>query len=130
RHARLVLQQELEAARAEGLALQDEQRTLEAGRQRYPDGPAALLHLLTARLKGRREPKPLCELIEVPNARWRDAVEGYLSTRRFDVIVAPEDYARALGLYERHKRAYSLPGRGEIFISGVGLVDIEKILQF
>jgi uncharacterized protein YPO0396 len=130
REVRILLERELEEMKAEGQALQDEQRSLDAGRLQYPLGPAALLHLLSARLKGRREPKPLCELIEVPNSRWRDAVEGYLNTRRFDVIVAPEDYSRALGLYERHKRAYNLPGRGEVFISGVGLVDIEKILQF
>src|SRR4029077_10799893 len=42
---------------------------------------------------------------------------------------APEDYARALGLYERHKRDYPLPGRGPVFISGVGLVDIERLLR-
>src|SRR5439155_14231082 len=108
---------------------QEEQRLLESGRQRYPDGPAALLHLLGSRLKGRREPRPLCELIETPNMRWRDAVEGFLHTRRFDVIVAPEDYPRALALYERHKRDYHLPGRGTVFISGVGLVDIERVLR-
>jgi uncharacterized protein YPO0396 len=128
RTARIVLQQEMGAAKAEGSALQEEQRTLEAGRQRYPDGPAALLHLLSTRLKGKREAKPLCELIEVPNARWRDAVEGYLNTRRFDVIVAPEDYPHALGLYERNKRDYVLPGRGNIF-AGVGLVDIERVIR-
>ena len=130
REVRLKLERELEQMKAEGLALREEQRSLDAGRLQYPPGPAALLHLLSARLKGRREPKPLCELVEVPNPRWRDALEGYLNTRRFDVIVAPEDYSRALGLYERHKRSYSLPGRGEVFISGVGLVDIEKIMQF
>jgi len=129
RDARLSLKNDFDAARAEGAELQAEQATLEAGRQRYPDGVAALIHLVSARLRGRRQPKPLCELIEVPNARWRDAVEGYLSTRRFDVIVAPEDYPRALGLYERNKRDYQLPGRGSVFISGVGLVDIERILR-
>lgn len=130
RELRIILERELDEMKAEGMALQEEQRSLDAGRLQYPPGPAALLHLLSTRLKGRREPKPLCELIEVPNPRWRDAVEGYLNTRRFDVIVAPEDYSRALGLYERNKRAYTLPGRSEVFISGVGLVDIEKILQF
>ena len=35
-----------------------------------------------------------------------------------------------LNLYERNKKSYSLPGRGEVFISGVGLVDIEKLLNF
>ena len=80
-------------------------------------------------MKGAREPKPFCELIAVPNERWRDAVEGYLNTRRFDVIVGPDDFPRALSLYERNKRAYPLPGRREVFISNVGLVDIEKIEQ-
>jgi uncharacterized protein YPO0396 len=129
RHACMAIEQELGRAKAEGAALQEEQRALEAGRQRYPDGPAALLHLLGTRLKGRREAKPFCELIEVPSARWRDAVEGYLGSRRFDVIVAPEDYSRALALYDKHKRDYALPGRGTVFIAAVGLVDIERILR-
>lgn len=128
RDARAALDATVRAARREGAALQDEQRVLEAGRHRYPVGVEALLHLLRTRLKGRREPKPLCELVEIANDRWRDAVEGYLSTRRFDVIVAPEDYPRALTLYERNKRDYALPGRAEpVFISNVGLADLEKI---
>src|SRR5262249_49358134 len=114
RSGRLVLHQELAELKAEGSTLQKEQRTLEAGGQHYPDGPEALIHLLLSRLKGRREPKPLCELIEISNARWRDAVEGYLNTRRFDIIVDPEDYARALTLYEKNKNDYPLPGRGNI----------------
>lgn len=129
RTVRLAMVTEIEGWKAEGTELQQEQRMLEAGRLRYPDGPTALLHLLHTRLKGRREARPLCELIEVPNARWRDAVEGYLHTRRFDVVVPPEDYSRALGLYERHKSDYQLPGRGPVFISGVGLVDIERVMR-
>ena len=124
---RHVIQQELEDAKAEGKRLEEERAELEKGRQRYEDGPAALLHLLRQKLKGTREPTPLCDLVEVANERWRDAVEGYLNTRRFDVIVAPADFPRALSLYERHKRGYDLPGRGEVFISGVGLVDIERV---
>lgn len=129
REARMLVERELEEMKAEGAALQKERQSLDAGRLQYPLGPAALLHLLSTRLKGRREAKPLCELIEIPNPRWRNAVEGYLNTRRFDMIVAPEDYPRALSLYERHKGSYPLPGQGEVFISGVGLVDIEKILN-
>ena len=129
RTVRLAIATEIDGWKAEGIELQQEQRMLEGGRLRYPDGPTALLHLLHTRLKGRREARPLCELIDVPNARWRDAVEGYLHTRRFDVIVAPEDYSRALGLYERHKRDYQLPGRGPVFISGVGLVDVERLMR-
>jgi uncharacterized protein YPO0396 len=123
----LRLKSDLDTVKVEGRALEAERAELERGRQRYPDGAEALLHLLRAKLKGAREPRPLCELIEVSNPRWRDAVEGYLNTRRFDVIVAPEDFPRALSLYERHKSGYAVPGRGEVFISNVGLVDIERM---
>jgi uncharacterized protein YPO0396 len=121
------LKKRLAEVKDEGRALEAERADLERGRQRYPDGPEALLHLLRSKLKASREPRPLCELVEVPNPRWRDAVEGYLNTRRFDVIVAPEDFSRALALYERNKRGYALPGRGEVFIANAGLVDIERI---
>lgn len=127
RVAELRLGDAAAAARQEGQALEAERDDLERGRRRYPDGPAALLHLLRTRLRGAREPRPLCELIEVASPRWRDAVEGYLHTRRFDVIVAPEDFPRALGLYERHKRGWTLPGRGEVFIANAGLVDVERV---
>jgi uncharacterized protein YPO0396 len=114
--------------KVEGKELESELKELDrVGRQRYSDPVNALLHLLRAKLKGTREPQPFCELVEVPNERWRNAVEGYLNTRRFDLIVAPEDFARALSLYERNKASYHLPDRGNIFIGGVGLVDIERI---
>ncbi len=127
RMARLRLRDELDTAKQEGHALEAEQAELEQGRRRYPDGAEALLHLLRSRLRGAREPRPLCELIEVPAPRWRDAVEGYLNTRRFDVIVAPDDFPRALGLYERNKRGYRLPGRGDVFIANAGLVDMDRV---
>jgi uncharacterized protein YPO0396 len=127
RLGRFKLDAEIERAKREGAELQAERRELERGRLRYPDGAEALLHLLRAKLKGKIEPRPLCELIDVATPRWRDAVEGYLNTRRFDVIVAPGDFQRALALYERHKHAYHLPGRGEVMIGNVGLVDVEKM---
>ena len=107
--------------------LEREKRELETGRLRYSEGAEALLHLLRAKLRGKREPQPVCELIEVPADRWRDAVEGYLDGRRFDVIVDPDDYARALSLYERHKRGYAMPGGREVFIARVGLVDVGRM---
>jgi uncharacterized protein YPO0396 len=125
--AQVTLEEYLRRAREEGEGLTSEREELERGRQKYEPGVEALLHLLRNRLKGRREPAPLCELIEVPNSRWRDAVEGYLNTRRFDVLVDPGDFLRALSLYEKNKRGYTLPGRGQIFISNVGLIDIERI---
>ena len=76
RMALLRLRDDLETLKQEGHALEAEQADLERGRQRYPDGAEALLHLLRARLRGAREPRPLAELIEVPSPRWRDAGGG------------------------------------------------------
>lgn len=125
-----VAEAEATSLRHEGKELQQERDELQRGRHRYGDGVEALLHLLRAKLKTDREPQPLCELIDVRDERWRDAVEGYLNTRRFDVVVAPADFSRALQLYEKNKRGYALPGRpAPIFISNVGLVDIERVLS-
>ncbi len=127
--AKARLEEQMAAAKEEGQELEKERRDLDTGRHRYPEYAEALLHLLRTRLKGKREPRPIAELIEVPNERWRDAVEGFLNTRRFDVIVDPEDFQRALSLYEKNKHDYPLPGRGPVFISSVGLVDVEQIAE-
>lgn len=127
RVGRFKLEGELDRAKREGAELQAEREDLERGRRRYPDAVEALLHLLRSRLKGAKEPRPLCELVEVPAERWRDAVEGYLHTRRFDVLCAPEDFPRALALYDQHKAGWALPGRGPVFIANVGLVDLERV---
>ena len=126
--ARTRADQAIAKCKDEAAELTKERRDLEAGRARYPKEAEALLHLLKSKLRGSGEARPLAELIEVPAERWRNAVEGYLNTRRFDVIVDPADFQRALGLYERHKHAYPLPGRGAVFISRVGLVDVEKVV--
>ena len=55
---------------------------------------------------------------EVKNEGWRNALEGYLNTQRFDLLVEPEWFAEALRIYEREKWNHQL--------EGVGLVDTEK----
>jgi uncharacterized protein YPO0396 len=67
-------------------------------------------------------PAVLCELLEVPDEKWQDAVEGWLNTQRFDLIVEPRHFDYALGVYERYKRKHN--------ISGVGLVNTGKVLKF
>lgn len=48
--------------------------------------------------------KPLCELIEINDERWRDAVERYLGGLREALIVAPEDATDAIRLYRKEGR--------------------------
>jgi hypothetical protein len=66
--------------------------------------------------------RPLCELIEINDERWRNAVEGYLNTQRFDIIVDPSYFNDALDIYEKVKT--------ELRIYGVGLVNTQKLTAY
>lgn len=58
-----------------------------------------------------------CDLLEINDPVWQNAVEGYLNTQRFYVIVEPKYYDIAAQVYNRVKKT----------ISGVGLVNTAKI---
>ena len=47
------------------------------------------------------------ELISITDKQWTNAIEGYLNTQRFYLIVEPEYYTRALQIYNANKRSYS-----------------------
>jgi uncharacterized protein YPO0396 len=66
--------------------------------------------------------RPLCELIEVNDEHWRNALEGFLNTQRFDIIVDPDYFNDALDIYERVKT--------ELRIYGVGLVNTRKLERY
>ena len=68
------------------------------------------------------EIKPLCEYIEVKDEKWRTALEGYLNSQRFDLIVEPEYFEYALLVYEEYKNK-----RG---IYGVGIVYVAKLAKY
>lgn len=68
------------------------------------------------------EPRILCEMLEIADETWRNAVEGYLNTQRFYVLVEPENFDIALGTYDRlrkEKKAY-----------GVGLINTRKLDEY
>lgn len=68
------------------------------------------------------EPKILCEVLEIEDETWRNAVEGYLNTQRFYILVEPESFDIALGTYDRlrkEKKAY-----------GVGLINTQKLDEY
>lgn len=71
-----------------------------------------------------RKPSPriLCELLEIEDDEWRNAVEGYLNTQRFYILVEPQNFDIALGTYDRlrrEKKAY-----------GVGLINTQKLDKY
>ena len=49
------------------------------------------------------EVRVLADLLEVTDEKWQNAVEGYLNTQRFHIIVEPQYYDIAAAVYDRHR---------------------------
>ena len=108
--------------------LQETEQRISNLKQHRFSYPSAVLLLMSRveqeLLKIGRTAKPriLCEMLEITDETWRNAVEGYLNTQRFYVLVEPEHFDIALGIYEklrREKKAY-----------GVGLINSGKLEEY
>lgn len=72
----------------------------------YPQNTVKLQEAIRRELKNRgmqSEVRVLADLLEVTDEKWQDAVEGYLNTQRFYLIVDPDVYDIAAEVYDRHK---------------------------
>jgi|GEM_PF-499666 len=74
---------------------------LESGKPLLSHPAQSLQDLLESR---KISSKPLCDLVEITDERWRDAVESYLGGLREALIVSPENAAEAIRLYRREGR--------------------------
>ncbi len=104
-------------------------KNLKSNRFTYPEFVELLLELLKEELRNEfNKPdidvKPLCELLEIEkeNEIWRNSIEGYLNTQRFDIIVEPQYFNKALEIYEKHKFKRK--------IHGVGLINTNKLKNY
>ncbi|MDD3040649.1 ATP-binding protein [Bacteroides sp.] len=107
--------------------LEDQKNTLTARikglkNEKFTYDPAVqmLKDILTDQLKDKSEVLILCEAMDIRDDQeeWRNAIEGFLNTQRFDLLVNPKSVSAAAAIYERYKK--------EKRIEGVGLVDTEK----
>jgi uncharacterized protein YPO0396 len=115
--ARVRLEDRIRQLRQEGGRLEREIRELEQqGAIRYEAHIERLQELLRPVVGGK--PKLLCELLEVRDARWQDAVEAMLGARRFNIIVAPEHFDAAVAVLDR--------ARAEENLYEAGLVDLAR----
>ncbi|MDO5702659.1 MAG: ATP-binding protein, partial [Lachnospiraceae bacterium] len=93
---------------------------LRKGIKPYPDQVTALKRRLEsgifARFKKAVEIPIFAELLEIRDAQWRDAIEGYLDNQRFNLMVPEEYFQAANEIYDQIKK--------EEKVYGVGLVDI------
>ncbi|MBD5457246.1 MAG: hypothetical protein HDR27_01580, partial [Lachnospiraceae bacterium] len=115
---RLAIAQNAEALKEINQKIAD----LERKRFSYPQPVNMLRERISQeflRLGRTAEPRVLCELLEIVNEKWRNAAEGYLNTQRFYILVEPENFDIALGIYEKlrkEKKAY-----------GVGLINTARL---
>lgn len=121
----LELQNELATIADEVRETKEKVAKLERQRFSYPQG----VELLRAKIEqeflriGRNaEPKVLCELLEIVNEKWRNAVEGYLHTQRFYILVEPKHFDIALGIYEKLRREHK--------VYGVGLINTGRLESY
>lgn len=100
-----------------------EQQSLERGIYRFPpdalDLKAAVISRLRIIAKQDVNVRIVAEAAEIQNDRWRNAIEGYLNTQKFYIIVPQEYFTAALRVYDAIKRQQA--------IYGTGIVDIEKL---
>ena len=71
------------------------------------------------KLKRKGDTRILCELLEIKDPQWQNAVEGYLNTQRFYLLAEPEDFDLALSVYDRMRAV------GKVY--GVGLINTGKL---
>jgi uncharacterized protein YPO0396 len=103
--------------------LEDEERSLKSGIFQFPPEVRDLKEAIAGRLRlksgGPGEVFIVAETAEIPEDRWRNVIEGYLHTQKFNLIVRPEHFSIALNVYDSIKKKRA--------IYNTGLVDIEKI---
>ncbi|WP_461258016.1 ATP-binding protein [Treponema sp. R80B11-R83G3] len=94
--------------------IRSELAELDRGILRYPDAPRELRAALE---KAGIEAFFLAEAAEITEPAWADAVEGWLNTRRFAILVAPENFQKAIEIYDRLPRS----------VAGAFIPNIEKM---
>ncbi|RLQ23831.1 hypothetical protein DWB85_01380 [Seongchinamella sediminis] len=99
---RLVSEREREVRGNEQQAKEVEQHiaTLEARRVRYPRDVEEALAAIHSECPG-ADPRVLCDHVEVVEAEWQMAIEGYLGGARFGILVEPEYEAEAIRILRR-----------------------------
>lgn len=88
----------------------------------YPEEVTRVMHAIReefVRIGRTPEPRILCEMLEITDESWRNAVEGYLNTQRFYILVEPDNFDIALGTYDRLRR--------EKKTYGVGLINTQNL---
>lgn len=99
--------------------LNTELEDLRAGKRIYPPAVEQLRDLI-ATVVGER-PRFLCELLDVPDLRWQNAVEAMLGPYRFTLVVKPKFFELALQTLNQAQKKEN--------IAGIGLLDVTRMAK-
>jgi uncharacterized protein YPO0396 len=116
---RRELKQQLDALDEKHQALKEKIHRLEQGIKSFDPRLERLRDLIQAKVPG-SNPRVFCDLLEISDEQWQNAIEGYLHTQKFYLLVEPEAFVPALQVYDREKQNYNL--------HSFGLVDVEKLI--
>lgn len=100
--------------------LENRIKSLESGVMCYPEEATFVrdkINEVIGEQSKKEDARLLCELLYMTDETWQDAVESYLNTQRFNIIVAPENYLIAKNVF------ISLGDK----VKGIGLIDTRKI---
>ena len=120
------LQIQLKQNHAEREKLNKKISKLKRKKLTYPSGVELLTETIQeefASLGREIQPGVLCEMLEIQDEEWRNAVEGYLNTQRFYVLVEPENFDIALGIHDRLRKEKKVYGVGLINTRDLGNYD-------
>jgi hypothetical protein len=110
----------LERYKVQKIKLDSEIKDLKNKKLTYPENTTKLVIAIQKEFlhQGiRSEPRIFSDLLEITDPAWQNAVEGYLNTQRFYIIVEPQYYRVALEVYNRIKKE----------VHTVGLVNTNKL---
>lgn len=119
------IQVKLNSCKQERRELTEKINRLEKKKLTYPESVERVMAAIReafAEIGRKSDPHILCELLEIQDEQWRDAVEGYLNTQRFYILVEPESFDIALGIYDRLRK------EGKAY--GVGLINTQRMEKY
>lgn len=102
--ARDKLRQDIDLLRKKQQENESRLRALASGRTNYPPGVSEFVAHLT-RVLPEAKPRILCDVVEMRDPSWQNAVEGFIGRDRFAILYEPEYEARVIALLRSYRDA-------------------------
>lgn len=105
--------------------LEEQLNNLKKGINNYPSDVYNLISIVKDAIKSsfpkEKNPVvlPFCEYIEINDEKWTNALEGYLNTQRFNLIVEPKYYDVASVAYNKYRNARNVYIAGIVNVSSI-----------